>query len=677
MASTGGILRCQADGAYNILFAAMERPVSMHIPAYLLWILLLLFANLAFADARHDFIAAEAALKLGDNAEFEQFAAGLRDYPLLPYLLFEALKRRLASADDEAVRGFLQTYADTPLAPRIRRAWLDRLARTDRWEAYATFYVPDDSTERRCHHLHALIRSGQGWQAFSQVDALWLTGGSQPEACDPVFEAWREAGQLDLELIWQRITLAMERGNSALARYLGRFLPLTDMFWLDLWLDVHQHPESILDEARFQTGHPQRTAILVHGVERLAKDFPQSAARAWDLLQRRSAVSAHLSEQANAAVGHGLLEDGDSRGLHYLGRIPAHMDNLDRQERRLRAALQLEAWPQINAWIEDMPEGERKSEHWLYWQARALVAQGQRDAAARIYRQAAEERSLWGFLAAERVAAPYQLAHEPTLADTERMACIAQSPAGRRIAELRALGRVLDVRREVHWLTQDMGREDLMAVAVLAKRWGLLDLAIFTLAKSGFWDDLELRFPIAHLDLVHDQARTTGLDESWIYAILRQESAFNPQAVSPAGALGLMQLMPSTAGDIARSLGEPIPSRWDLLDPGRNIRLGSAYLARMEQRFGDNPVLTAAAYNAGPGRVAQWLPTKRMEADLWAATIPFRETRNYVRRVLAYRLIYDHRLGHDIQPLSKLMRPVDGDAAPKAADGNTGPASGG
>jgi soluble lytic murein transglycosylase len=307
-----------------------------------------------------------------------------------------------------------------------------------------------------------------------------------------------------------------------------------------------------------------------------------------------------------------------------------------------------------------MPEGEHKVEQWLYWQARAMEAQGQDAAARRLYRLAAGERSLWGFLAAERVGTPYKLASRPTPAAEERLTRIEQSRGGRRISELLALARPLDARREIQALVRGMEPEDLMAAAVLIRRWGWPDQAIFTLARSGYWDDLELRFPIHHQELVRRQAGETGLDESWIFAVLRQESAFNPQVVSHAGALGLMQLLPATAREVARSLGEPPPNRWRLLDPEVNIRLGSAYLARMQTRFDDHPVLAAAAYNAGPHRVERWLPSHRTAADIWVATIPFRETRRYVRRVLAYRLIYDHRLGREIRPLSALLRPVGG-----------------
>jgi soluble lytic murein transglycosylase len=612
------------------------------------------------ADARADFLAAEAMLESGDRVGFERLADELRDYPLSPYLRFEDLMGRLAGAEPDEVRGFLRDHGDTPLADRLRRAWLQKLADQDRWSAYADVYVPDDSPERRCHYLNALIQTGRVDVAFSQTEGIWLSGQSRPAACDPLFDAWRDAGHLVPELVWRRIALAMERGNVRLARYLGRYLPLTERPWLERWLRIHAEPEQLLDAVTPGDTHPRRAAILVHGVERLAERSAREAAAAWDRLDDGQDLAPLLAERALAAVGLALAEAGERRGLGYLGRIAARADNLDLQDRRLRAALRLQAWPQVGAWAASMPEGEHKAELWLYWQARAMEAQGQDAAARRLYRQAAGERSLWGFLAAERLGMPHQLESRPTPAAEERLTRIEQSPAGRRISELLALTRGLDARREIQALVRGMDPEDLMAAAVLIRRWGWPDQAIFTLARSGYWDDLELRFPIHHRELVRRQAGETGLDESWIFAVLRQESAFNPQVVSHAGALGLMQLMPATAREVARSLGEPPPSRWALLDPEINIRLGSAYLAHMQARFNDHPALAAAAYNAGPHRVERWLPSRRTAADIWLATIPFRETRRYVRRVLAYRLIYDHRLGREIRPLSALLRPVGG-----------------
>ena len=607
---------------------------------------------------REDFLAAEAALERGDPIELELLAGFLEDYPLYPYLRYAQLVLRLDSADPESIDRFLAELGDTPLAGRLRRAWLKHLAKAGRWEEYVRFYVPDDSTVRRCHYLRGLLATGEREPALDRVAPLWLTGRSLPRACDPVLDAWRKAGRLTERLVWERIALAMEAGETRLAGFLGRSLSAGERVWAERWLRIQRNPRLVLDRDGFTEAHPYRAHILADGVARLARKEPSLAADTWDRLSEALVLPADQAERANAAVGFALVKIGDARGLSYLDRVPARVDNLNLQERRLRTALKREDWRLVADWTSAMPEGGRKAEHWRYWQARAEEELGRTDRAWDLFEAAAQERGLWGFLAAERVGMPYHLDGKPTPADPQRLACMEQSATSARLRELEALGREGDLGREWNRLTRDMDRADLMVAAVLAQRRGWPVRAIFTLARSSYWDDLELRFPLLHKDIVRDQAAASGLDASWIYAVLRQESTFNPTAVSPAGALGLMQLMPATAREVARTLDLPRPTRSRLFDPEFNITLGSGYLAEMHQRFGGNPVLATAAYNAGPARVERWLPEQAMDADLWIALIPFSETRTYVRRVLAYRLIYEYRLGVPLEPLSDIMQPI-------------------
>ena len=305
-----------------------------------------------------------------------------------------------------------------------------------------------------------------------------------------------------------------------------------------------------------------------------------------------------------------------------------------------------------------MPDGEHKSDHWLYWQARAEDALGHHELAADLYRRAAEDIGLWGLLAADRAGIPYSLRQAPTPADPEHVRRIEDSAAMARIRELRALGRSADMRREWRELTTGMDPSDLLAAAIAAQRLAWHDQAIFTLARADYWDDLELRFPLAYTDLILQQTAETHLDPAWIIAIARQESVFSPDVVSHAGAIGLMQLMPATAQQTAARIGLPKPSRRDLTDPGLNVRLGATYLAQMAERFDGHPALASAAYNAGPHRVERWLPKQPLAADIWIATIPFNETRGYVRRVLAYRTIYAERLGQPPQRISDTLPDV-------------------
>ena len=194
----------------------------------------------------------------------------------------------------------------------------------------------------------------------------------------------------------------------------------------------------------------------------------------------------------------------------------------------------------------------------------------------------------------------------------------------------------------------------------MAQIWEWPSQAIITLAKIRDWNDLELRFPLAYREQVDQHAKILGLDSAWIYAILRQESAFISDARSGAGAMGLMQLMPRTARQVAsRSKHAPLKTT-DLFHPKVNIELGSSYLNEVYRRLQENPVLATAAYNAGPSRVLRWLPEESQPTDIWIETVPFRETREYLKRVLAYTLIYAHRLGKKTEGLPmNWLKPIE------------------
>lgn len=616
-------------------------------------------AALGYGAGRADFLRAERVLKQGDQAAFATLRDRLRDYPLYPYLRFAELGE-LKTAPEPALAAFLEEFPDTPQVERVRAAYLKRLAQAERWADLARIYREDDgSAEQRCYYLRARLDMG----ASDALDAvrlksLWLVPRAQPAACDPLFAAWRAQGGLDAYLIWQRIRLALEADEVGLARSLKDRLPEDERSWFDRWLAIRDRPARVL-EPLAETGapFPVAAAMLADGMARLAPKQPEQAASALSIQGAILARDPAAWDRAHAAVGQALTPLDGPRGLAVWDRLGERADNLDAQERRLRAAIAQRDWARVADWVRRMPEREEKHDRWLYWQGRAEAALGQDEAARATFAAAARQRSLWGLLAADRLGLPYNLDSRPVAVEPERLQRIIARPALARIRELRQLGRDADMRREWRTLTRDLDLPDLQAAATLAAGLDWHDQAILTLARTDYWDDLELRFPLAYRDLVEDQAWQTGLPADWIYAVIRQESVFNPGIASEAGALGLMQLMPGTAKDLATEVGDPAPGRGAILQPAANIDLGSRYLARMRDRFG-HAALATAAYNAGPRRVARWLPDRCTEADIWIATIPYAETRGYVERVLAYRIIYQRRLGLEPLRLSELLPPV-------------------
>ncbi len=618
-------------------------------------------------EQRSRFLEAETALEKRQMKRFRRLRDGLESYPLYPYLEFAEISQRLESANGDEIKTFIERYSDLPLAWRLRQPWLKLLARRGDWEKFLDFYQRSTNASTRCQRLRALINTDQADQAMHHVEALWLVGRSQPSACDPVFAAWRASGYLTRDLVWQRIALAVRAGRPSLASYLTRFLAAEERPLADEWLGVREQPTRVMRVARID-GDPEIVeTVLVYGIERLARRDPDLAADTWGRLRARFAFSGSSVGAVNRRIGLSYAFARKSEALYWLNAIPeSEMDDRAREWRILSAMLQGE-WSRALEYIRTIEGGNEirtpSSQRWRYWTARILESLGRQDDADSLYAELARERSYYGFLAADRIGRDYQLNHRALEYGDRELQLLAAQPGAMRARELYRLGRIVDARREWRMFTRSMSNEELARAAKLANGWGWNGRAILTVARTPYLDDLEMRFPLAYRDRLLAQARAQRLDPAWVYAIVRQESAFVADARSPAGALGLMQIMPHTGRKIGRSLDKPLKNRRQLLDADVSLEFGSTYLRTLLDQLNENPVLAAAAYNAGIHRVERWQPVEQsMPADLWIETIPYRETREYLRRVTAYTTIYEQRLGLETVRLSARLAPIPASA---------------
>lgn len=613
-------------------------------------------------DAQRElFLAAEEALQKGQKKQLAQLEKQLKSYPLYPYLEYQKIKLGLSYKDRKAVKVFLQRYQGTPLATQLRKRWLKYLAKHGRWKQYNKYYVADGNVTRQCHHLNALINTGKKHQAFKQAKDIWLSGKSRPDACDPVLKKWREAGLLTKQLVWQRIELAMGKGQTRLAKYLGRYLPAKDQPWLDKWLQIHRYPEKALERASFTKKHDYREAMLAHSVRRLAWRDTAQAIKHWHLLQKRYGFSKPLKHKVEKVLAGAIVKDSAPESWAYLSHLKTDNASLRFQEARLRAAIVNQDWIRLLNWVNKLPAAEKDTEQWRYWKARALAKTGKKKRARSIFHDLALGRSYYAFLAADHLNLEYRFQSADTPVPIKLKKKVALLPGLQRAGELVKLKRWLPARREWHALTKDMNNDYLMAVAKEAQSWSWHDQAIFTLARSGYWDDLTLRFPLEHQDNIQRCALNGKIDNAWVTAVIRQESAFMQDAHSPAGAMGLMQLMPATARSVSRKhFNRSLKNLTDLYQPERNIELGTAYLGQLFDKLDKHPVLATAAYNAGPHRVKKWLPDESLPADVWIEAVPFKETRGYLRRVLTYTAIYQQFLNGNYTRLKHHMTPIQG-----------------
>ncbi|MBE0509129.1 MAG: transglycosylase SLT domain-containing protein [Chromatiales bacterium] len=616
-----------------------------------------LFAATSETSPRAHFLTVKQSLEQGEATPVQAIAS-LKDYPLYPYLLFWQLQSSLDGQDSGTIQTFLDAHAEMPLATQLRVAWLRYLAGAERWEDYLGFYQGSNSADLRCHAHTAQLHSKQQAAAWRGAAELWLVGNAQHRACDALFAAWEADGQISTVLRWQRIELAMAAGNADLALSLATGLREAEQAEVALWHTVHQDPQGLAEADFLPAKGPRRAAIALHGIKRLASSEPEQAAELWPLLASRYAFDSQQRDEAAHAIALYLALRGNLRALEWYAVLEPHSFNQSSRGWVVRAALRHKRWLAALTWIEEMPAAERDSEMWSYWRARALEGLGRQAEAELLYRQLSTARSYYGFLAADRIGAEYNLNHRDLDLEPAVITRLESHPAVLRAAELLAVGMREEARREWSHALGRMSREERLAAGSLAARWAWHDRALLSLAHAGHFDDLAIRFPLAYAESFFSQARQHDLDPAWIYAVARQESAMDPHARSRVGAMGLMQLMPATGEAIARQLETDISDRNSLLDPELNIRFGSHYLSQMLARF-EHPVLATAAYNAGPHRVERWYPPQAsMDADIWVDTMPFHETREYVRRVMAYAVFYDQRLERPVQRLSERMQAI-------------------
>ena len=595
---------------------------------------------------------AKAALAKGDKGPYQRYASALRDYPLEPYLAYDELTARLKWASNDEIEKFLAEHGDLPQISWMKLRWLRWLAERGEWQTFINYYDPAlNFTELDCLYGQYQLSHGMRAEGNASAEKLWLVGKSQPNACDPLFERWAADGQLTEQKRWQRAKLAAEARNYGLVTHLIKSMPTLGNHGKTL-LQVAQKPELLKQTARFTQTDPAMADVVGLGLRRLARQDPEAALRLLDSYAARMKFSSEEQVAIAREIGLTLAKRFDPRALQVMAKYDPELRDNTVSEWRARLLLRLGRWDEANQLTRRMPAELGNTNRWRYWQARSLqLAQPNSQEPKALYQSLAKERDFYGFMAADQVQAPYQLNNKPLALNPKTVQKVRNSAAIRRALEFHARGQIADGRREWYNVSRLFSRDEMVAQARLAYDMGWYFPAIRTISQAQYWDDLDVRFPMPHREQLVRAAKSRDIHSSWVFAITRQESAFMADAKSQVGAMGLMQLMPATAKETARRFGIPLSSPQLAYRPEVNIQLGAAYLSQIYGQFNGNRVLASAAYNAGPGRVRQWLRgADHLSYDVWIENIPFDETRQYVQNVLSYSVIYGEKLNAP-QPL--------------------------
>ncbi len=589
-------------------------------------------------------------LRQGQIGSFKRKAQQLEDYALYPYLLHSDLQRRLYTRPNEAVQKFIAQYPDLPITRRLHRKWLSTLGKHRDWENFEKFYTSDVTTDTLdCYLFRSHLARGDQQTAWQGAEKLWLTGRSRPDVCDPLFKAWHASGALAPELVWKRIHLAYSQRNGLLGKYLIRFLPDQQQALGELYRSVYRQPGRLKKTENFTRTDARTADILYTGLQRLSYREPLEALKLWNHYQKNHQFSDVQKKELNGRISLYLLKQFKHEKLNWVEKVASSEYSPKLVEWRVRMALREQDWNSVLHWLDFLSEDLQNEPRWMYWTIRAEEALGlqtEQSSFSQRYQKLADSRNFYGFLSANHIGSPYSITNIPSQTNSEMLSSIAALPAIQRAYEFYQLNDLTSARREWRHLTSTLTTQQKMATAQLAHDWSWYNQSIRSTISARSWDDLNLRFPLAFKDKIQRHSKQQNIDTSWVFAVARQESAFMHDARSSAGALGLLQLMPSTAKQVARKSKARYKGKHELLNPDTNIKLGSTYLAQLLDRFDGNRVLATAAYNAGPHRVNQWLKgSAQIPYDIWIETIPYQETRQYVQNVLSYNLIYSEKLG--------------------------------
>jgi soluble lytic murein transglycosylase len=615
------------------------------------------------AAQRSAFKQAYAAAQQGD-ANWRQLARGLHHYPLYPYLQAAALEHDIRQIDRATVESYLNKYPDWIPAADLRRSFLRELARRQDWNDFQALYQPGLGDTLSCYALQAKLAQGGKLDFERDLASLW-TSPNLPGACDPVLSAAQAQGLLSTTRLWTRIDRAADAGQAGTVASLAAWLPSADQASAQQLALALRDPADALAKANGWGDTPRSRQAATLALVRLARRDSDSADTAWQQLEPRFHFSQPQRDQILRALALFHATDFDDGALARLVALPPAAQDDSTREWRARVALARMNWPAVLAAIEAMPTSLQEDGEWLYFRARALAATGHADQARQRFEALATQATYFGFLAADQLKQPYAIC-PLTLADNaQREQQLLSQPGLQRAFELFAVDLPSLARREWTRALRDTDEASRRIAADLANRRGWYDRAVFTLSSGDALRLYDLRFPLASQDGLVPQAEQAGIEPAWAYGILRAESAWMSDARSGADARGLMQLLPSTAALVARRNGMNWDGAASLYDPSTNIALGTRYLAQMAQRFNGSTWLASAAYNAGPNRVDQWLAQRGTLAPaLFVATIPYKETREYVARVMAFSVIYDWRLHGTVVPLAVRMSPIGQPYAP-------------
>jgi len=620
------------------------------------------FAAPKLAPVDEAFLKAYDAFRAGDPLKLQKFSSLPARHVLAPYPEYWRLKLQLEEMHDADVRAFLELQAGSYLADRLRADWLKELGKRGDWQSFDRELplLAQDDLEIRCYDwLSRLTRADEG--AHEEARAIWLEPRELPDGCQALANRMIDAGRVSVDDVWRRVRLLFENGQLSAARRALVHLPASEKHDEAQLNQAATAPRKLLASLPRNLGRRAVREMTLFAVLRLGRNDPEAAVEVL-----RGKLGERLPAEDVQYLWGRLAYEGARRLVpeaHEWYRLADSAALSDEQLAwKARAALRAADWQVVRDAIDRMSVSARQDPAWTYWYGRALGVQGREDGARAYFLRISGQPNFYGLLAAEELGAIAGVPEPYHVASDAEVEAANGNPGLARALELYRLDLRIEATREWVFAIRGMGDAQLLAAAELARRAEIFDRAINTADRTAHRHNYQVRFLAPFKEVFGEHARSAGLEEAWVLGLVRQESRFIVNARSSAGARGLMQLMPATARWVAKRSGLRNFTQARVAEVPVNVALGTNYLKLVLDDLG-HMVLASAAYNAGPGRARRWRDARPLEGAIYAETIPFNETRDYVKKVMSNTMYYSQLIGGKLIPLKDRLGLIPAKAA--------------
>ncbi|MGP8306961.1 murein transglycosylase [Vibrio sp. YIC-376] len=630
-------------------FNVTELAKSVCCAAALCAVSLTVNAALSLEKQREVYEQAQNLLDKNDINGYLAIRPKISDYPLTPYVDYRTFLRQLPSKSLTQVNDFISEYESYPFSRRVRAPYLDHLYRQKDWKAITEFQKVIPSGERyQCIFYYAQLKQGKQVAAFKGAEDMWLSGASIAGECDPLFAAWDNAGERTDDLILQRMLLAFDARNDGLMSYLQK-LPKSakakqqakDMKAL------FDKPATVADFAQKKPANDFNRTQSKYALEKLARMDINQAQKAYAPVVKGQKFSAEKAQSLADYIAFRLTRTESASLAKWRDDITKTSQDIPLIETRVRLAIQNADWKGVQEWIAVLNKEEQATLRWQYWLGRSEIALGNEVAGKKRLATLVGQRDFYSVAAANAIGQSINYPTHRIKLDNKVIQPYHEPLA--RIEELIATDKIAAAKSEWAYLLGRTNKDEKAMLAAYASSKNWHNLTVTASIQAQMWDNIELRFPVAHHWWFNFYAKKHDIDPVTMMSLARQESALDVQARSPVGARGIMQIMPETAKYTARKYKLSYQGTEDLYNVGKNIEIGSHYLQGLLEDYDNNRIFALAAYNAGPNRVKTWRERTQGKVDAYAfiEAIPFKETRGYVQNILMFETYYRDLLGID------------------------------